>query len=139
VDAGSERLHVRAAELSAAGISLVDIVAKRVGELAGGENVATTGADGLYLYRGGLIAVQNANPSPDRVVRLFLSADGGKAERSQVIESNHPDYALPTTGVVVGDQLFYVANTQIDRMAAGGQLAPGAKLRDLILLRLRLN
>jgi hypothetical protein len=124
---------------TAAGISLVDIGAKAVNDLARGAGVATAGVDGLYLYRGSLVAVQNANPSPDRVVRLFLSADGGKAERARVLESNHPDYALPTTGVAVGDELFYVANTQIDRVGAGGQLQPGAQLRDLILLRLKLN
>jgi hypothetical protein len=124
---------------TAAGISLVDVGAKTVAELARGENVVTSAADGLYLYRGSLVAVQNANPSPERVVRLFLDAAGGKAVRAEVLESNHPDYAVPTTGVVVGDELFYVANTQIDRMGAGGQLQPGAGLRDLILLRLRLN
>ena len=124
---------------NAAGISIVDIAARTVAELAGAEGVATTGADGLYLYRGSLVAVQNANPAPDRVVRLLLSADGRRVERARVLESNRPDYALPTTGVVVGDELFYVANTQIDRMGTGGQLRPGAELRDLILLRLKLN
>lgn len=124
---------------NAAGISIVDIAARTVAELAGAEGVVTTGADGLYLYRGSLVAVQNANPAPDRVVRLFLSADGRRALRARVLESNRPDYALPTTGVVVGDELFYVANTQIDRMGAGGQIRPGAELRDLILLRLKLN
>jgi DNA-binding beta-propeller fold protein YncE len=121
------------------GVAVVDIGSKTVSRLASGEGVATTGADGLYLYRGSLVAVQNANVAPDRVVRLFLSADGRGAERSRVLESNHPDYALPTTGVVVGDELFYVANTQIDRMGEGGKLTPGAPLRDLILLRLKLN
>ena len=124
---------------SAAGISLVDIGAKTVSELALGENVSTVGIDGLYLHRGSLVAVQNATPAPDRVVRLFLSADGRRAERARVLESNRPDYALPTTGVVVGDELFYVANTQIDRMGAEGKIRPGAELRDLILLRLKIN
>lgn len=135
LSADERRLYVA----TAAGISIVDIGAESVAELARGENVATTGADGLYLYRGSLVAVQNANPAPDRVVRLFLSADGRRAERARVLESNHPDYALPTTGVVVGEDLFYVANTQIDSMGAAGQIRPGAELRDLILLRLKLN
>jgi hypothetical protein len=135
LSADERRLYVA----NANGVALVDIGAKTVEPLAAGEGVATTGADGLYLYRGSLVAVQNANPAPDRVVRLFLSADGRRAERSRVLESNRPDYALPTTGVVVGDELFYVANTQIDRMGEGGRLKPDAKLRDPILLRLKLN
>ena len=54
-----------------------------------------------------------------------LRGAAGWTERARVLESNHPDYALPTTGVVVGDELFYVANTQIDRMGAGGRSDPG--------------
>jgi len=135
LSADERRLYVA----NAAGISIVDIGTKTISELAYAEHVTTAGVDGLYLYRGSLLAVQNAVPAPDRVVRLFLSADGRKAERARVLESNHPDYALPTTGAVVGDELFYVANTQIDRMGAGGQIRPDAKLRDLILLRLKIN
>ncbi len=135
LSADERRLYVA----TAAGILIVDIGAGTVAELARGENVATVGVDGLYLHRGSLVAVQNATPAPDRVIRLLLSADGRKAERARVLESNHPDYALPTTGVVVGDELFYVANTQIDRMGAAGQIRPDAKLRDLILLRLKIN
>jgi hypothetical protein len=135
LSADERRLYVA----TSAGISIVDLGAKSVTELTTGANVAAAGVDGLYLYRGSLVAFQNAVPSPDRVVRLFLSADGRRAERARVLESNRPDYSLPTTGVVVGDELFYVANTQIDKMGAGGQIQPGAKLRDLILLRLKLN
>lgn len=135
LSADERRLYVASAE----GIALVDIGAKTVAELARPAGVATTGVDGLYLYRGSLVAVQNALPAPDRVVRLFLSADGRRAERAQVLESNRPDYALPTTGVVVGDELFYMANTHIDQMGEGGKLRPDAKLGDLILLRLKLN
>jgi hypothetical protein len=47
--------------------------------------------------------------------------------------------ALPTTGVIVGDDFFHVANTQIDSMGAGGQNPPTAKRRDLILLKVSLN
>jgi hypothetical protein len=44
-------------------------------------------------------------------------------ERARVRESNRPDYALPTTGVV-GKELSYVANTQIDRMVARDKSDP---------------
>ncbi|MEJ7578362.1 MAG: hypothetical protein WKF74_15305, partial [Pyrinomonadaceae bacterium] len=103
------------------------------------ENIALTGADGLYLYGNSLIAVQNANPSPDRVIRLFLNAEGNKVEKARVIESNHPLYALPTTGVIVGDSFFYIANTQLNSVGAGGIISPSTKLRDLILLKVNLN
>ncbi len=122
-----------------AGISLIDIDTKTRTELAHVENIALTGADGLYLYGNSLIAVQNANPSPDRVIRLFLNAEGNKVEKARVIESNHPLYALPTTGVIVGDNFFYIANTQLNSVGAGGNISPSTKLRDLILLNVNLN
>ncbi len=122
-----------------AGISLIDIGTKTHTELAHGENIALTGADGLYLYGNSLIAVQNANPSPDRVIRWFLNAEGNKVEKAQVIESNHPLYALPTTGAIVGDNFFYIANTQINSVGAEGKISSLTKLRDLILLKVKLT
>jgi hypothetical protein len=101
-DADELRLLVKLEE----GIALIDIGTKTRGELAHAENVAVTGADGLYLYGDSLVAVQDSNPSPDRVVRLFLNAGGDRVERARVIESNHPLYALPTTGVIVGEDFF---------------------------------
>ncbi len=122
-----------------AGISSVDIKAKSHTALAQNENIALTGADGLYLYENSLVAVQNANPSPERVIRLFLNAAGNKVEKARVIESNHPLYAVPTTGVIVGDDFFYIANTHLDSIDAAGKISPTAKLRDLTLLKLSLD
>jgi hypothetical protein len=122
-----------------AGITLFDIGTKRQSELAHSENIALTGVDGLYLFGDSLIAVQNSHRSPDRVVRLFLSADGNRVEKARVIESNHPLYAVPTTGAIVGDKFFYIANSQITSLDAGGKLSPTAKLRDPILLKVNLN
>ena len=121
------------------GISLIDIGTKTQTELAQDENIALTGADGLYLYGNSLIAVQNANPSPDRVIRLFLNAEGNKVEKARVIESNHPLYVIPTTGAIVGDNFFYIANTHLDSVGADGKISPSSKLRNPILLRVNLN
>lgn len=122
-----------------AGITVVDIAARTQLPLAHGAGVALTGADGLYLYRNSLVAVQNAHRAPDRVVRLFLNAAGDRVEAARVLESNHPLYDLPTTGVVVGDEFFYMANTHIQSLGPDGKLSPAAKLRDVVVLRLKLK
>lgn len=125
---------------SFAGISLVDIGAKTYKRLVHDENIAVTGTDGLYLYGNSLIALQNANPSPDRVIRLFLNAEGNRVEKARVIESNHPLYAVPTTGAIVGDDFFYVANPGFEGPdAAAGKTSPTNKLPDLILLKVKIN
>jgi sugar lactone lactonase YvrE len=122
-----------------AGITVIDLAAQTQTPLAYAEHVAVTGADGLYLYGNSLVAIQNAHRSPDRVVRLFLNAAGDRVESARVLESNHPLYALPTTGVVVGDDLFYMANTHIQSLGPDGKFSPTAKLRDVVVLRLRLK
>jgi hypothetical protein len=50
---------------------------------------------------------------PARVVRARLAGDGATLGDLQVLEVGHPDYAVPTTGVVVGDTLFFVATAQL--------------------------
>jgi sugar lactone lactonase YvrE len=122
-----------------AGISMVDVGARTHTELGRAETIATAGADGLYLYEDSLIAVQNANPAPDRVVRLFLNAEVDRVERARVIESNHPLYAIPTTGVVVGGDFVYIANTHLDSLTGEGKLSPAATLSDVVLLKVSLN
>ena len=122
-----------------AGITVVDLATRTQAPLAHGAGVALTGADGLYLYRNSLVAVQNAHRAPDRVVRLFLNAAGDRVEAARVLESNHPLYDLPTTGVVVGDEFFYMANTHIQSLGPDGKLSPAAKLRDVLVLKLKLK
>jgi hypothetical protein len=55
------------------------------------------------------------------VVRARLAGDGAVLGDLQVLDVGHPDYAAPTTGVVVGDTLFYVATAQLGaiRLAVG--------------------
>ena len=122
-----------------AGITVIDIGRGKQTALAYDEGVAVTGADGLYLYGNSLVAVQNAHRAPDRVVRLFFNAAGDRIVRARVLESNHPLYDLPTTGVIVGDELFYMANTHIQSLGPDGKFLPAAKLRDVTVLKLKLK
>lgn len=122
-----------------AGIVQVDVRARTARALEYSENVVVTGIDGLYLYRDSLVAVQNANPFPDRVVRLFLTGAGQRVSRARVIESNHPLYAVPTTGAVVGSRFYYLANTQLGSLGPGGVVSPAAKLVDIVVLQVGLD
>jgi hypothetical protein len=85
------------------------------------------GIDGLYPWRGGLIAIQNGT-SPRRILWLTLSPDGGRIAAVRVLESNHPDWGEPTLGAVRPRDFLYVADAQWDRYgeagAVQGQAAP---------------
>ena len=93
---------------------------------------------GLYVHDGALVWVQNG-VEPARVVQARLNADGERMESLQVLDAGHPDYDVPTTGVIVGDTLFYVATAQLGAIRPGGRVAPADSLRENVILRVTLR
>jgi hypothetical protein len=93
------------------------------------------GIDGLYVYRGALLWIQNGI-EPARVVLAPLSEDGTSLRELRTLDRGHPDYAIPTTGVLVGDTLFYVATAQLNAIRPGGRVAPADSMRVNVILRL---
>ena len=66
--------------------------------------------DGLYFDRGTLVAIQPFEPNR-KVVRYVL--DGDNVAKVEVIEAEHPLMKQPTTGVIVGNDFYYIANAQL--------------------------
>jgi sugar lactone lactonase YvrE len=93
------------------------------------------GIDGLYVHRDALIWIQNGI-DPARVVQAPLEQDGSAIRELRTLDRGHPDYAIPTTGVLVGDTLFYVATAQLDAIRPGGRVAPADSMRENVILRL---
>ncbi|MGD8319289.1 MAG: SMP-30/gluconolactonase/LRE family protein [Gemmatimonadota bacterium] len=75
------------------------------------------GTDGLYLHDGSLVAVQ---PRRRRVVRLDLNEAMDSVAGTRVVARDHPDFAYPTTGVIVRDTLFLVATSFADHPRTAG-------------------
>jgi hypothetical protein len=100
--------------------------------------VGTYGIDGLYRHGDALVAIQNGY-RPHRVVRLQL-ADGGRRVRAQrVLAANLAAFDEPTLGVVVDDELWFIANSQRDKFREDHTLPPPDQLRPPSILRLRLS
>lgn len=95
------------------------------------------GLDHLEFYGGALIAVQNGN-QPNSVVRLPLSPELDRILRVEVLEKGHPLYSDPTLGVLVGNDLYYVATSQWGKLDDHDKLPPAEKLVEAIVLRLPL-
>ena len=114
---------------------LVDPASGRWRRVDAPDSAALRGIDGLYVHDGALVWVQNG-VEPARVVRARLSGDGQRLEDLRVLDAGHPDYAVPTTGVVVGDTLFYVATAQLRSIRPGGRVAPVDSMRENVILRL---
>jgi sugar lactone lactonase YvrE len=99
------------------------------------DDAAVTGIDGLLWAGGALLGIQNGT-EPHRVVRLEL--EGDHVASVSVLERAHPRYDEPTLGVVVGDALYYVANSQYAAVCEDGSLDE-ARLREPTILRLPLG
>ncbi|MDF1506388.1 hypothetical protein PYV61_25770, partial [Roseisolibacter sp. H3M3-2] len=94
--------------------------------------------DGLYAHGGRLVAVQNG-VGLSQVVSIALDAGGARAIDVRVLERFHPAHDTPTTGVVVGDTLVYVANSQVSSLDAAGRLRAGVPPQRAVLLALPLR
>jgi len=118
------------------GIFKIDVPSKKFVQIKPSRTVTLIGIDGLYFFRGDLIATQNG-VSPQRVVRFSLNTAKTEITASKTLEANHPDFLEPTLGVIVKGDLFYVANSQWPLIDEKGVLAK-ARLREPVILKLKL-
>jgi sugar lactone lactonase YvrE len=128
------RLYVAFAE----GIARLDLTTRRIRYLAVPPTITTASVDGLYWHDGDLIAVQMA-ASVERVVRFVMDPGGWRVLRAEVLERAHPVYRYPTTGAIVRDSLYYVANPGWDRLEDNGTVKPAETPSPTVILRLPLT
>ncbi|HEX8692676.1 MAG TPA: hypothetical protein VF746_09670 [Longimicrobium sp.] len=117
------------------GISVVDPRTGRMEPLRHPPAVAMADVDGLYACPGSLVAVQRMAHF-QQVTRFVLSPAGDSIVAAEVLERSHPAYVDPTTGVVVGDSLFYIANAQFRRLQDDLTLRPAERPHGTVVLRL---
>src|SRR5262245_51112401 len=91
----------------ARGISIVDPATGETRALPHPDNVSLHGIDGLYVHSSGLVGVQNG-AGTERIVRYRLDESGTGVVSLDVLESRNPLFAVPTTGVVVGGDFYYI-------------------------------
>lgn len=75
------------------------------------ERIVLGGIDGLYWYDGTLAIVENGM-IPSRVMRLKLTRDGRAVESVMPLDAAQLAFDSPTLGTVVGDSLYFIANSQ---------------------------
>lgn len=75
----------------------------------------STGIDGLKYYQKSLIGIQNEvqQKSDVKIVRFFLDETNTKIIGMRIIDQNNPDFDIPTTFVMVGSDLYCLANSQL--------------------------
>lgn len=120
------------------GVSRVELRTRTVTPVGHPASLTLVGIDGLATYKGDLIAIQNGLPGVSRIVRLRLTGDGLNVRSLDVLDANLPDHDMPTTGVVVGDGFYYIANSQLRRFASPGVPAAVETLQKPVIRRVNL-
>ena len=114
----------------------IDIATRKHFLLTHPEDISLYGIDGIYFYKNSLICIQNGL---QRVSRFYLNAEGSKVLKMEITESRNPCFNWPTTGAVVDDSFYYIANSQIRSFNPDGSVFPPEKLTEVVILHTELN
>lgn len=121
------------------GVYVVDLKTKRSERLPQRVGVSPSGSDGLYFYDNSLIGIINiVSQRNGRVARFYLDGSAKAVTHAAVLDCNHRLYQWPTTGVVVGDSFFYIANSQFGNFNSEQRVFPQKYLRKVAVMRLKL-
>ena len=100
------------------------------------KGVSVARIDGMSLWDGSLIAIQNGFGS-NRIVQLRLAPDGKSIVSGKLLEFRSQNLELPTTGTVHQGTFYYMVNTQIDH-EDDGRLKNSKELKPLKVAALAL-
>ena len=71
------------------------------------------GADGFYYYENSLIAILPELDGTDKIIRYFLDVSQLKVVAARFLVNGNPLFSQATTGVIIGDRLFFVATSNL--------------------------
>lgn len=134
VSKDGQRLFVADHELGLIGMA---VGGKELFQLSAGHH-NLSGIEGLAWHGEHLYAIQNAFP-PARVVRIVAAQGGAELKGIQPLEANRTPLSMPTVGVVVGEELYFIANSQRDLYGPGGRIAEGETAEPRRIWRTSLN
>jgi sugar lactone lactonase YvrE len=121
------------------GVYVFDLKTKRSERLSQSVGISPSGSDGLYFYDNSLIGIINiVSERNGRVARFYLDGSAKAVRHAAVLDCNHRLYQWPTTGVVVGNSFFYIANSQYGSFNSEQRTFPQESLRKVAVMRLKL-
>jgi hypothetical protein len=118
------------------GVLVLDLRTGASRDLSPGRHTTLAGIDGLY-WHDGLVGVQYGTGA-HRVARWRLSPDARQATSSDVLEYRTDLVSFPTTGAIVGDEFYFIANTGIGNLQ-NGRIVDRAKLEPVHVAVVRLK
>lgn len=101
------------------------------------DDAVLIGVDGLITDGAALYALQNG-VTPQRILRLVPDADWRRIETVDVLAANLPELDEPTTGVILGRDLVFIARSQWSDFDSDGKLKTSEPAA-AVVARLRLD
>jgi len=100
-------------------------------------NYYVIGIDGLCFYKQSLIGIQNVT-YPVSINQYQLNATFDKIENARVLVADHPNFDIPTTGVIVDDWFYFIANSQMSNLEKD-KIIDRSRLKDVLIMKIKLN
>ena len=97
------------------GVTRVDLRTNEARDVTPAAHDSMGGVDGLYWHKGSLVGIQYGTGA-NRVMQWKLSADGRRVVSSEVLERGTEMVKNPTTGAILDDRLYFMANTGIHNL-----------------------
>jgi DNA-binding beta-propeller fold protein YncE len=123
---------------SARGIVSANLTTKEVVSVPS-QRYFVLGYDGLYRYKNSLIGIQNVL-FPEAIHKLELNEELTEIGAMKFLYGHDDRFSIPTTGVVVGDAFYFIANSQLSQIAGNqGKIRNPETLTPTYILKLKLN
>jgi sugar lactone lactonase YvrE len=119
-------------------ITIIDTESKTIQPLTHSDDMFISSCDGLYYYKNSLIGVQNTVGN-GRIVRIHLDYTQQKAVKLDILENLNPLFDIPTTGAIVDNIFYFMANTQLQKYDDNGNLPPFESLDKIKILKMSLE
>lgn len=100
-------------------------------------NYLPLGIDGLSFYKQSLIGIQNVT-YPVSINQYYLTASLDQIEKARVLTYDHPEWDIPTTGVMVDNWFYFVANSQMRNLDKKKIINP-SQLKDVLIMKVRVE
>jgi sugar lactone lactonase YvrE len=109
------------------GVVRLDLNTNQSVDVAPAPHDTLAGIDGLYWHNGNFVGVQYGTGA-NRVMRWRLSPDGRRVASSEVLERGTELVKNPTTGAILDEQFYFIADTGIDNLDSDGKIVDITKL-----------
>ena len=100
-------------------------------------NYYVIGIDGLCFYKQSLVGIQNVT-YPVSIKQYQLNATFDKIESARVLVADHPHFDIPTTGVIVDNWFYFIANSQMGNLDKD-KIIDASKLKEVLIMKIKLN